>query len=315
MKSGSADFMKGRCVKFAVANFIAFLLLSGPSCGLTLQVLERPDVWVMAEEPLKGAAEELFALYPGVKADLEARLGLEVGFIPSILLIRDTRSFRKMAGSDFVVAFAVPKENLMVIDHSRMTLSPFSLGVIMKHELCHLLLHQHLKGQRIPRWFEEGIAQWVSEGIGEMIMDYKKPFLNEAVLAGKIIPMRALSDFFPADRESLALAYEQSRSFVTYIIDRYGFESVFNVLEAVKEGAAWEEAVWGALGISPLDLEAAWRHHLKKRLTWFTYLANNIYTILFFLAAVASVIGFVRAYLRKRAYLREMEEDEETSEQ
>jgi hypothetical protein len=304
MKSASADFMR----KVLSICFAALFALPVSLHSRTLQVLERQDVTVMVEEPLKGAAEEVFELYPGVKADLEDGLGLEVTFIPSILLIRDTQTFRKMAGGDFVVAFAVPKENLMVIDHSRMTLNPFSLRVIMKHELCHLLLHHYLKGHRIPRWFEEGIAQWVSEGIGEMIMDYKKPRLNEAVLAGRIIPMRALSDFFPADRESLTLAYEQSRSFVSYMIDRYGFESILNILEAVREGHAWEDAVRGAVGISSLDLEAGWRNHLKKRLTWFTYLVNNLYQVLFFLAAVAAIIGFVRAYMRKRAYLREMEE-------
>jgi hypothetical protein len=315
MKSASADFMKGRCVRFAVAKFIAFLLLTGSSYGLTLEVLERPDVRVMAEEPLKGAAEEALELYPGVKRALEERLGLKVAFIPSILLMADTRTFREMAGSDFVVAFALPKDNLMVIDHSRMTLSPFSLGITMKHELCHLLLHHYLRGRRIPRWFEEGIAQWVSEGIGEMIMDYKKPLLNEAVMAGKIIPMSALSDFFPADRASLSLAYEQGRSFVLYMVDRYGLESILDILEALREGNTWEDAVWGALGISFLDLEDGWRNHLKKRLTWWTYLVNNLYQILFFLAAVASVIGFARAYKRKKAYMREMEEEEETRNQ
>jgi hypothetical protein len=297
--------------KVMLLFFAALSVLPGSLDGRTLQVLERQDVTVMAEEPLKGAAEEALELYPGVKGDLEARLGLEVAFIPSILLIRDTQAFRQMAGSDFVVAFAVPEEKLMVIDHSRMTLSPFSLAITMKHELCHLLLHQYLKGRRIPRWFEEGIAQWVSEGIGEMIMDYKRPLLNEAFLAGKIIPMRALSDFFPADRESLSLAYEQSRSFVSYMVDRHGLESILNILEAVREGNAWEDAVWGALGISFLDLEDGWRNHMRKRLTWLTYLVNHLYQILFFLAAVASIIGFARAYRRKRAYMREMEEEDD----
>ena len=305
--------MKTRHMKSALANLIALLVvLPGLSHGGTLLVLESHDVRVMFEEPLKGAAREALELYPAVKRDLEAALGLKVTFLPSILLIRDTKTFQEMAGSDLVVAFAVPEEKLMVIDYSKMTLSPFSIGVTMKHELCHLLLHQYLQGRRIPRWFEEGIAQWASEGIGELIMDYKKPLLNEAVLAGKIIPMRALSGFFPADRASLGLAYEQIRSFVTYMVDMYGVESILNILEALREGNGWEEAVWGALGISFLDLEHGWRKHLEKELTWYTYLVNNLYHILFFLAAVASIIGFFRAYMRKRAYMREPEEEEES---
>jgi hypothetical protein len=231
-----------------------------------------------------------------------------VTVVPSILLIKNNETFRKMAGSDLIVAFAVPDKMLMVIDHSRMKVSPFSLAVTMKHELCHLLVHHYLRGRRIPKWFDEGIAQWVSEGIGEIMIEQKKPPLNEAVLAGKIIPMRALSDFFPGDRQSLPLAYEQSQSLVTYMIERYGVEGIRNILEGVKEGNTWEDAVWGALGVSFLDLEDGWHHDLKKRLTWFTYVVNNLYEILFFLAALASVIGFLRAYLRKRAYMREQEE-------
>ena len=303
--------MKSPLARFIAAACFALLLAAPPSSfSRTLQVFERQDVQVMAEASMKGAAVEALDLYPGVKEDLERKLGLKVAFVPTVVLIKDSRTFRDMAGSDLVVAFAVPEEKIMVIDYSRMSLSPFTLGVTMKHELCHLLLHQYLKGGRIPRWFEEGIAQWVSEGIGEIIMDYQKPRLNEAVLAGRIIPMRALSEFFPADREALTLAYEQSRSIVSYMVERYGLESILNILEAVREGNIWEEAVWGALGISLLDLEGGWRNHLKKRMTWFTYLAGHLYQILFFLAAVALTIGFVRAYRRKRAYM-EQEEDHE----
>lgn len=296
-------------IRKAIMLFLPSLLaFPGSLSGQTIHVLEGQDVTVMAEEPLRGAAENALELYPRVKKDLEARLGLNVTFIPSILLIGDTQSFRRMAGSDLVVAFAVPEKALMVIDHSRVSLSPFSLEVTMKHELCHLLLSHYSKGRRIPRWFEEGIAQWASEGMGELILDHKKPLLNQAVLAGKIIPMRALSQRFPADRGSLSLAYEQSRSFVSYIVEKHGLEKVLDLLKTLRDGQAWEEAVWGVLGVSFLDLEDTWHRQLKRELTWLMYLVNHLYEILFFLAAVAAVIGFVRAVRKKRAYMQEEEE-------
>jgi hypothetical protein len=290
--------------------FFALLALVPVSLhGQPLNVLEKQDVTLLYEDSLSGGAEEAAGLYQGVKRDLEAKLGLHVTFTPSVLLVKHTGTFRKMVGSDLIVAFAVPGKDLMVIDYSRMNVSPFSLAVTMKHELCHLVVHRYLRGRKIPKWFDEGIAQWVSEGIGEIIIDRKRPPLNEAVLAGKIIPMKALSEFFPGDPETLPLAYEQSQSLVTYMIERYGLESILNILEGLKEGDPWEEAVWRTLGISFLDLEYGWHGHLKKRLTWFTYVVNNLYEILFFLAALAAVIGFVRAYLRKRAYMREQEEE------
>jgi hypothetical protein len=295
--------------KVLLISFAFIFILPGSSRAQPLHLLKKQDLVIMYEESLAGGAEEVAELYPEVKREVEARLGLKVAFIPSILLIKNSQTFQGMVGTSLVLAFAVPEEKLMVIDHSKMNVNPFSLGVTMKHELCHLLLHVYLGDRKIPRWFEEGVAQWVSEGISEIILEQKKPRLNEAVLAGKIIPMRALSESFPGERESLSLAYEQSQSFVSYMIDTYGLESILSILKAVKGGRAWEEAVRDALGISYIDLEDGWLEHLKKRLTWFTYVVNDLYEILFFLAAVASIIGFVRAYLRKRAYMHQQEED------
>lgn len=286
------------------------ILCPAPVWSQSLPVLEKQELRVFYEPSLKGGAEEAVELYQGAKEAVGEKLGLKVTFVPTILLIRDTETFRKMTGSDLIVAFAVPEKMLMVVDHSRMKVSPFSLAVTMKHELCHLVVHHHLEGRRIPKWFDEGIAQWVSEGIGEILIEQDKAPLNEAVLAGKIIPMGALSESFPDGRKSLPLAYEQSRSLVAYMVEKYGLESILDILEGVKQGNTWEDAVWGALGVSVLDLEDRWRQDLKKRLTWFTYVINNLYEILFFLAALAAVIGFVRAYLRKRAYMREQEEEE-----
>jgi len=298
-------------------SLLLFVLLLVPDSPLAqpLYVLETRNLTVLYEESVKGGAEEAAGLYQEVRDRVEKKLGLQVAFAPSILLIKDTEKFRKAAGSALVVAFAVPEKNLMVIDYSRIRISPLSLAVTMKHELSHLLIHQHLGGRRVPRWFDEGIAQWVSEGIGEIIIEQKKSPLNEAVLAGRIFPMRALAESFPADGESLSLAYEQSRSFVTYIIEMHGLGKVMNILDGVKESRSWEEAVRDVLDVSFADLEYMWRDDLKKKLTWFTYVVNNLYEILFFLAALASVAGFIRAYLRKRAYMREEEEKTVISDQ
>ena len=295
--------------KILLLPFAFIFIVPGSSRGQPFHLLKKLDVAIVYEESLVGGAEEAAELYPEVKRDLEAKLGLKVAFSPSILLIKNSQTFQRMVGTGLVVAFAVPEEKLMVIDHSKMNVNPFSLEVTMKHELCHLLLHAYLGDRKIPRWFEEGVAQWVSEGTSEIILEQKKPGLNEAVLTGKIIPMRALSESFPGERESLTLAYEESQSFVSYMIDTYGLESILSILKALKEGRAWEEAVREALGISYIDLEDRWLKHLRKKLTWFTYVVNNLYEILFFLAAVASIIGFVRAYLRKKAYMREEGED------
>ena len=301
--------MLQRCVLFAIG-------LSLFSCPAVVYGQERgffrgEQVTILYEEPWKDAAQEAAHAYPIAKRDVEDKLGWAASFSPKVVLVGDTKVFQEMVGSTLFAAYAVPQENLIVIDQSRMSVRPFTIEVTLKHEICHLMLHDHLKGKDLPKWLEEGVCVWVSEGIAEIMLEQKRALLNEALLAGRVIPLRALSRGFPRDRELLLLAYEESKSIVSYMVETHGLEGLLETLRWVKEGHPWEEAVQGAMGIPFDEMEKSWAQFLKKRLTWFTYLINNMYEILFFLAAILAFFGFWRALRKKRAYMKNEEEENE----
>jgi hypothetical protein len=303
--------MLQHCVLFAVC-------LSLFSCPAFLYGQERgffrgEQVTILYEEPWKDAAQEAADAYPIAKRDVEDKLGWAASFSPKVVLVGDTKVFQEMVGSALFAAYAVPQENLIVIDQSRMSVRPFTIEVTLKHELCHLMLHDHLKGKDLPKWLEEGVCVWVSEGIAEIMLEQKRALLNEALLAGRVIPLRALSRGFPRDRELLLLAYEESKSIVSYMVETHGLEGLLETLRWVKEGHPWEEAVQEAMGIPFDEMEKSWAQFLKKRLTWFTYLTNNLYEILFFLAAILAFCGFWRALRKKRAYMKSEEEENGSS--
>ena len=120
-------------------------------------VIEGRTVRVAFDPSLESVAQEVADIYPHLKANLEQHMGWDLDLIPSVLLIKDRKLFQRMAESPLTVAFAVPARNLIVIDHSRMLVHPFSLEITLKHELCHLLLHHHIKGHDFPRWLDEGV--------------------------------------------------------------------------------------------------------------------------------------------------------------
>jgi len=64
-----------------------------------------------------------------------------------------------------------------------------------------------------------------------------------------------------------------------------------------------------AFEISFDELERRWYNSLKKRITWFVVLANNLYGLLFFAAALILIIGFIRVLIKKREYEGSEEED------
>jgi len=240
-----------------------FIMFHGALHAGQRSSLRDKEVLVLFEGPLGVAAEEVVNLYPVLKKELENMLRWPVNFRPTVLLVRERETFQRMAGGRLVVAFAIPGKNLMVIDYSKMRTDPFSLQTTLKHELCHLLLHHHIEEKNLPRWLDEGICQWVSDGIGEIIMSQKGSVLDEAILSGRYISIRALTDSFPQDKKHLMLAYEESKSIVEYIIGSFGKEAVLSVMNHLKDGAEVDEALLRGLSISLEELESRWHHHQK----------------------------------------------------
>jgi len=291
-------------------SMCAFLVaLSQPGYSEETRIIETEEVIVMFEEPLGAVAEEVTHVYRKLKLELEESLGWRLNFRPTVFLIRNRERFERIAGSPYLVALAIPERMLVVIDYSKVNIRPFSLRTVLKHELCHLLLHSHIKEAHLPKWLDEGVSQWVSDGIAEIIMGEKQSVLDEAILSGNYISLDVLGERFPEDRRSLLLAYEESRSFVEFIASQFGRSAILGVLEQVKDGHPVELAVLRVLSIPLDELEGQWHGSLEKRATWLTYLTQNLYVILFFLAALITILGFIRVFLKKRRYQDEPDDD------
>lgn len=255
----------------------------------------------------EAAAAEVLRLVPAVQVDLQKLIPWTVGFHTTFILLKEGE-LENMAGTGLIVAIAVPQQNLILLDLSKMARHAFVLESTMKHELCHLLLHQYIHHELLPRWLDEGVCQWASNGIAEIIMDRKASVLEEALLAGRLLPFQDLTGHFPGDERGLLLAYEQSQSMVSYMSTVYGNERLLLVLNQLRDGNPFPDAIRVALGVGTSDLEAGWQHSLKREHTWMTYVSTHIYEILFFVAALLAVAGSVRLLVRRKK--QRSEEDE-----
>jgi hypothetical protein len=267
-----------------------------------LEVVQNSEVSVVYDKSLDSAAQEIVQLYPFLKKDLENRLGWRLHSSPQVVLVKNNQDFRKMTPNDLFVAFAIAEKNLIVIDYSRMNIHSFTLSVTLKHELCHLLLHQQIGRSNLPRWLNEGICQWVSDGIGEILVDKNWSGLDTAVVTGRIIPFERLKDNFPQDTTTLMLAYEQSKSIVAFIERKYGKRKIIDFLGHLKNGESIDTASLNVFSVATGQLEKEWLDQLARTPWWLVFLANHIYGILFFMAALLTLFGFIRAVKRRRAY-------------
>jgi len=295
----------------AVVLCLLLLFTAGGALAESREVLHRSDVTVVFPSSLRPTADEVLEIYPAVRRDLEETLNWAVRFRPTVVLIPDGATFRGLSGKPGIMALAEPARNLIAIDSSRMRNHPFTLEGTLKHELCHLILHDRIPASSLPLWLDEGLAQWVSGGFAEVALPRRGNTLDKAAVSGRLIPLSSLSRAFSHSGPTLMLAYEQSLSLVTYIIDRFGVNSLLALLDRMAVGESFDEALSKNLSITPDSLEAGWRGGLVDRLAWTTMLIGHLYEILFFLASGALIAGFVRHLRKKRAAMQELEDTEE----
>ncbi len=287
-------------------GFIMFLMVMPLSASGDDFVSIRSDQTVISfEKPLRSLAVELQAIYPSIKSDLEKLTGWKIDFIPTFLLLTHS-NFLSMVETKNVVAFAVGQDYRIIIDSSRMNVNPFTLSVTAKHELAHLLLHHKINRALLPRWLDEGFAQWASDGISEIITG-NRTFLANAVIQRNLIPLHKIAHYFPENEIPMILAYEQSKSFVEFIQKEFGAATLLNILHHMSNGDSIDDAILTNLSI-PLDaLEHLWHKDLASRKIWFYYLSTYLYAILFFLASLLAVIGFIRCQIRRKKWREEEE--------
>lgn len=261
------------------------------------------------EEGLEEAANGMLSLVPRLKEVLEERTGLPFEHSFTLLLVRRRAEFIRAVGSDLVSAIAVPDRMMIVMDLSRMSVHPLNIENILIHEMCHLLLHEHLEDSVLPKWFDEGVSQWVSGGVNELIDPDPRKTLKKAVLSNSLLSFDEIRSSFPPDKERFALSYEQSLSMVSYIEERFGKGAIPAILRLLKQGMPFNRAIREATGISFGELVSSWSGRIRMRFTWFSYISDNIHWILFILAGVLTLLGYLRFRRRLSTYRDEEEEE------
>jgi len=248
-------------------------------------------------------------MIPGVVERLETAFDLKISGTPEIHLVKAHEDFRKISPHPLTVAFASPSRNLIVIDQSKMRATSFTLMSTLEHEVCHILLHQHIESKRLPRWLDEGLCQWVSGSIDEMLGSLKASALRGAVISGSADSIDRLSRRFPEDTEGRRIAYEASRRFTVYLVDQYGRGRLTRLLQHMAEGEDVRQAFFNTYGLSFHHVEGEWRASLGSGFTWLMAIGHHLYEILFASAAFLAIFGFARMRRLKREYVDE--EDEE----
>jgi hypothetical protein len=217
------------------------LSLSIPAHAVEFEIIKTHEVTIQYEKGLSGVSNEIVRLIPSLKEEIQKRTGLPIHFSFKIMMYRHRETFRSLVSNEMIAAFAIPGQDLIVLDYSQFRYDSLTLKQIIMHEMCHLLLHKNIPGNNLPRWFDEGVSQWVSGGINEIVYPRSRDVLKRAFISGTLLPFSTISEALPSDPVNLILSYEQGRSMVDYIEQTYGIDSIKGIVLRLSRGVGFYE--------------------------------------------------------------------------
>ena len=216
--------------------------------------LRDGDVEVFHVGRQRGWGEDVLARVAKVRARISDRLGGAAAGPVRVLLAPDDAAFAALVGADrgeWADGVARPEERTLILRPG----SPDP--ALLAHEVAHLVLGEAERSGKepFPRWFHEGVAQWVS-GAGL----FRAPEeLHLAFASRRVIPLEILTVTFPEGEAPLRLAYEESLSVVRHLADRWGGEAPGRIVRGVAAGRTFDDALRETIGLTPTELDAAWQ--------------------------------------------------------
>jgi hypothetical protein len=132
----------------------------------------------------------------------------------------------------------------------------------LPHEITHLMVGEAVFGAfgDIPTWLGEGLAEYSAGDITQN----DKDILKKALSDGKLISIRSLASGFSTDSAQANLSYIESHSFVSYLIENYGWDKIKMLLAVFKDGSTYDKALTKVYGSDTATLDKEWKTRLGK---------------------------------------------------
>ncbi len=164
-----------------------------------------------------------------------------------------------------VAGLAEPSRARITLFAPALAPRPDRLRSVLVHEMCHLLLASRTSRAELapPRWLDEGLAMWIS-GTWDLGLDWRaddSSLLADAAAAGSLLPLEELESSFPQG-PFFHVAYAESHSFVAWLVDRGGDESLRRLLRRLASDVDLGPAFESTYAVPLEEAEREWRRTL-----------------------------------------------------
>lgn len=225
-----------------------------------------------------------------------------------IILPGTPAEFEMLAGKlpRWSAAVFIPQQWRIVIKRPEWTENGFRLREELLHELSHAYFQKKFDGVKLPLWFNEGLAQFLS---GKRISLQDGVAISNALFTKRFVPLADIDSLMQFSAARARLAYIESLSAVLYLNNEYlrtpdRWRAFLDVVR--KEGL--EVGFRRYLGMDSIDFKLKWFRWLQKKYRWFIVL--NLENLIW-VAMVLVLFGALYAIrYRNRRILQQWEKHE-----
>ncbi len=242
------------------------------------------------------------------------RLSREIGvtLVDSVLIYvtPSKKVFDQIVGSNFPKwsdGLAAPEKNLIILKSPNWMPPETDNEAIAIHELTHIVVNRAVKGNPIPRWFNEGLAVFYS---GEKSYA-ASTLISKALVTNSIIPLSDIDEVLQFHKEKAQLAYQQSYLAVDYLFRQYGSDAVRRIIHKPGDGIDLNQAFIDVIDLDLWEFEDEWYHYIKQKYRW--HFLVEIDNYLWVLILALFIFGFIIIRRRNKRTIERWQE-EETSE-
>ena len=262
------------------------------------QVAMQGKVTFRYDPDLATEAGILLDNIPAWWSQIETQLGSDVDDTLSIHFVKHSGGVADATGMpDWAAGVANPPRGEIIIAQHSPNGAAADLESLLRHEMVHVALHRAVGGNKVPRWFHEGVA----DSIGDEVSFWRFRDMGSAVFGGRIVPIEEIDAQFRSDAQSVSFAYAASRDFVSHLRWRDGEGDEFRHLIAeLEHGRRFNAAVLRAYGETLTALDSEWRGGLFARFSWYPMLEGGSMG----LPVVFMVPLVAMAWVRRRKVLK-----------
>ncbi len=272
--------MNKKSNKYIQVIFILFFLYSSAGCS-SFQALKNgfesldhfephpKDSRILVEPGADAFAETIHSHLPESVESVESKQYSVFPGNVAIYACKSKESFHNYTGAN-VSAMAYRKSIFL---SPKLLEKPETVKTYLTHELSHLHLYQHIGGYKyikIPSWFTEGLASYVSNGGGaEKVNDEDvkisissgNHFHPHDTAGLRDLFIKRYASYWGIEHENKHhLFYRQCMLFISYIHKEHPNEFKKFIIE-LEHGSAFKSAFTKAFGT---DTETIWKNFKQK---------------------------------------------------